>query len=63
MGKTNNQINVKLTNEQREVVGALIGIMGGTEAEVLRSVFLAWLSDKQVITEMIKKRLQQGGTL
>jgi hypothetical protein len=55
MGKTRNQINVKLTNEQKEIVDKLVGVMGGTEAEVVRNIFLAWLSDKSVLTEVIKK--------
>lgn len=56
MGKTSNQINVKLTDEQSEIVKNLIGVMGGTEAEVIRNIFLAWLSDKGILTEVIKKR-------
>jgi len=56
MGKTSNQVNVKLTDDQKQIVEDLVGIMGGTEAEVLRNIFLAWLSDKSLLTEAIKKR-------
>jgi len=56
MGKNSNQINVKFTDEQREIIKMLVGVMGGTEAEVVRSIFLAWLSDKAVLTEVIKKK-------
>ena len=56
MGKNSNQINVKFTDEQTEIVKKLVGVMGGTEAEVVRNIFLAWLSDKGVLTEVIKKR-------
>ena len=31
--------------------------MGGTEAEVMRNVFTAWLSEKGIVAEIIKKRL------
>jgi hypothetical protein len=56
MGKASNQVNVKLTDEQKQIVEDLVGIMGGTDAEVLRSILLAWLSDKSILTDVIKKR-------
>ena len=56
MGKTKNQVNVRLTDEQKQIVESLIGIMGGTDAEVIRSIFLSWLSDKSLISEFIKDK-------
>ena len=55
MAKTN-AIFVRLTDEQREIVKKLVGVMGDNEAEVVRNIFLAWLSDKGIITEVIRKR-------
>lgn len=60
MGKTSYQVKVRLTDEQKQIVENLVGIMGGSEADVLRSIFLAWLSDKSVLSEVIKKRWLDG---
>ena len=55
MGKSS-RILVTLTDEQREIVRSLVGLLGGSESDVIRSILLAWLSDKSVLTEIIKKR-------
>lgn len=57
MGKNNNQINVKLTDEQKKIVNNLVGVMGGTDAEVVRNIFIAWLSEKSILSEIIKRRV------
>ncbi len=57
MGKNSNQINVKLTDEQKEIVSNLVGVMGGTDAEVVRNIFIAWLSEKSILSEIIKKKV------
>lgn len=56
MGKNKNPVNVKFTDEQREILQTMIGVMGGSEAEVIRNVFLAWLSEKSITSELIKKK-------
>jgi hypothetical protein len=50
-------INIKLTKEQRNILTTLCGEMGSSEPEVMRSIFTAWLSEKGLISELIKKRL------
>jgi predicted DNA-binding protein len=60
MGKNKNQINVKLTDEQKEIVEKLVGPMGGTEAEVIRNIIVCWLSEKSIMSEIIKKRWLNG---
>jgi hypothetical protein len=52
------QLNVKLTKKQKSILGSLVGIMGGTEAEVLRSIFMAWLSEKNIINELAKDSIK-----
>jgi hypothetical protein len=56
MGKNSKQVKVMLTEEQKEIVESLVGIMGGTEAEVLRTIFLAWLSEKSLISSAIREK-------
>jgi hypothetical protein len=57
MGKNNEQLNVKFTKEQREIIHSLVGIMGGTDSEVVRVIVLAWFSEKAVISDLIKNRI------
>jgi hypothetical protein len=59
MGKEEN-INIKLTTEQRGILKKLIGEMGGTETEVLRNIFISWISEKGIASEVIKKRLSKS---
>jgi hypothetical protein len=37
---------VTLTDEQHRCLSSLRGKMGSSDAEVLRNIFLAWLSEK-----------------
>jgi hypothetical protein len=57
MGKNNKQINVKFTEEQKEIINSLIGPMGGTDSEVVRNIFLAWLSEKNIMSDIIRKKV------
>jgi len=57
MSNNKNQINVKFTDEQIEIISTLVGVMGGTAAEVVRSIFLSWLSDKGILSEILKKKV------
>ena len=59
MGKTNNPVNVKFTNEQKKIIDRIIGVMGGSDAEVIRNIFLAWLSEKDILQNYINNK---GGT-
>lgn len=60
MGRTNNPINVKFTDEQRNIIDSLTGVMGGTDAEVVRNIFLAWLSEKDILQDYLKKGANNG---
>ncbi len=50
-------INIKLTKEQKEILKSLKGEMGDSEAEVIRNIFTSWLSEKGIVSEIIKRRL------
>ena len=57
--KTNSeQLNVKLTIKQKAILKNLVGVMGGTEAEVLRTVFMSWLSEKNMINDLVKESIK-----
>lgn len=51
-------ITVRFTDDQRKIIKSLIGPLGGSEGDVIRSILVAWLStDKGPLTEVIKKKL------
>jgi hypothetical protein len=52
-------INVKLTSEQRKFLKDLIGEMGSNEPEIIRNIFLAWASEHGLMSEIIKKRWKE----
>ena len=60
MGKTNKQVNIKFTDEQKNIIDRLVGVMGGTDAEVVRSIFLAWLSEKNILQPYLNKGGKNG---
>ena len=51
------QIFLKITKEQEDIAINLVGIMGATKTEVIRNIFLAWLSEKQIISDVIQKKM------
>jgi len=59
MAKDEN-INVKLTSEQRKILKDLIGEMGSNEPEIIRNIFLSWASEHGLMSEIIKKRWQEN---
>lgn len=50
------RIQVSFTEDQWMLIEKFKGIMGNDDAEVVRNIVLAWLAEKSIITETIKKR-------
>lgn len=50
------RVQVSFTEEQWKLIERFKGIMGNDDAEVVRNIVLAWLAEKSVITETIKKK-------
>ena len=53
------RVQVTFTNEQWEMIESMKGEMGNTTAEIVRNIVLAWLAEKSLISERIKKK--KGG--
>lgn len=63
MGKTSKQVPVKFTDEQLQIIDALVGPMGGTRADVVRGIVISWLSEKSIMSNLIKEKwLKKEGT-
>ncbi|XRO76154.1 CopG family transcriptional regulator [Methanocaldococcus sp. 10A] len=49
------RIQVTFTKEQWSVIEKFRGILGESDAELIRNIVLIWLSEKSIITTKIKK--------
>jgi len=51
------RVQVSFTKEQWEVLERFKATMGGTDADVVRNIVLAWLAEKSIITSEVKQRM------
>jgi len=56
--KKSDRVFLRFNEKQMELLDSLKGEMGNDRADVLKSIFLAWLSEKGIASELIKKRLE-----
>ncbi|MCQ6254032.1 CopG family transcriptional regulator [Methanocaldococcus sp.] len=49
------RIQVTFTKEQWSMIEKFRGILGESDAELIRNIVLIWLSEKSIITTKIKK--------
>jgi hypothetical protein len=54
------RVQVSFTAEQWKLIEQFKGVMGGSDAEVVRSIVLAWLAEKSVIASSVKKKVEGG---
>lgn len=46
------RVQVSFTKDQWEIIERLKGIMGSEDAEIIRNIVLAWLSEKSFISHV-----------
>ncbi len=51
------RIQVILTKEQYELIQRLKGVMGSSDSEVVRNIIIAWLSEKSILSEKLKEKV------
>jgi len=51
------KVQVSFNDRQWELISQLKGEFGETDAEIVRSIVLAWLAEKSFISSVVKKRL------
>jgi hypothetical protein len=54
------RVQVTFTEEQWSLIERFKGVMGNDDAEIIRNIVLAWLSEKSVIASIAKVRLKGG---
>ena len=50
------RVQVTFTRDQWAVIEKFKGVLGGDNAEVVRNIVLAWLSEKSMIVSEVKGR-------
>ena len=55
MSKTK-KVQVSFTDKQWELIDKLRGEMGDGDADIVRTIVLAWLAEKSFISDSVKKR-------
>ena len=55
------RVQVTFTEEQWSLIERFRGVMGNDDAEIVRNIVLAWLSEKSVISENIKRSFSAEG--
>jgi len=55
------RVQVTFTEEQWSLIERFRRVMGNEDAEIVRNMVLAWLSEKSVVTESVKRPLGAEG--
>ncbi|WP_423792746.1 CopG family transcriptional regulator [Methanocaldococcus indicus] len=51
------RVQVTFTKNQWELIENFRGILGQTDAEIVRTIVLSWLCEKSIISTTIKKEM------
>ena len=57
--KHTKRVQVSFTEKQWELIKSLQGELGNSDSDVVRSMVIAWLTEKSFISTSIKKRLSK----
>ena len=52
------RVSPSFTDEQLKILDSLKGEMGSNRSDVLKSIFIAWLSEKNIAPALIRKRMK-----
>lgn len=57
------RVQVTFTEEQWSLIERFRGIIGREDAEIVRNIVLAWLAEKSIIAEEVKKSLYREASV
>jgi len=60
-GSKAKRVQVTFTEGQWSLIERFRGVMGSEDAEIVRNIVLAWLSEKSVVAESAKRSLGAEG--
>lgn len=53
-----NRVSLTFNSEQVKIIDSLVGELGNNKADVIKSIFFSWLSEKNITPAIIKKKLE-----
>ena len=53
------KVQITFSDEQVEILEGFKGVLGESNAEIVRSIILAWLAEKSFISEATKPKLKE----
>ncbi len=56
--KKGKRISPSFNSEQISLINRLVGVLGKDPSDVVRTIFLNYLSEKDITTDIIKKKLE-----
>ncbi len=58
--KMSKRVQVTFTDEQWEILQRFKGRMGESDADIIRNIVIAWLSEKSIMSSLVKKEISEG---
>lgn len=52
------RVQVTFTEEQWELIEEFKGVLGQMDAEIVRNIVLAWLSEKSLVSTKVKRKME-----
>ncbi|ALM76165.1 hypothetical protein [Thermococcus barophilus] len=53
------RVQVTFTKHQWELIEKFRGILGQTDAEIVRNIILTWLSEKSIVSTTVKRTMEE----
>ena len=50
------RVNLSFNSKQVEMIDSLVGEVGDDRADVVKTIFLNWLSEKNITSDLIRKK-------
>lgn len=57
------KVQVSFSDKQIELLSSFRGELGETDAEIVRNIVISWLSEKNIISSVAKKKLLENKIL
>ena len=51
------KVHVKFSKDQLDLIRQMKGPLGDTDSEVVRSICIAWLAEKELLADAVKRKI------
>ena len=57
------RVQVSFTEKQWELIKNLQGVLGNSDSDIVRSIVVAWLTEKSFVSTSTKKKMESMGLI